>query len=415
MLIAHILRKLDPAEWSGTEMAIQRLLDGLRAHGVQARVFCPRLPLPAEPDPLVRAGVPVHRFRAFVPVLGLSQERRRQLVSVGGNLMSFQLLPTLWRQRDLAVIHTHTLGRLGGIGLTVARQRRLPFVVTIHGGLLDLPKKLQQTFNEPLDHGWEWGKLFGLLFQSHRLLRDADAILTCNSREAALLQQQLPAKRVVVQPHGVPLHLYQKDHSVAALTAFPQLANRDVLLCLGRLDPVKNQGWLLDQLPAIVQKHPRALLVLAGPCTDEPYGRLLREKIQKADFSAHVLLTGGLPPNDPRVIGLLQTARVLLLPSLSETFGLVILEAWAAGTMVISARASGPAALVRSGNNGWLFDLEDPAGFHQALERTLGDRMEARSMVQRGRELAAQYGIEAVAAHLRTLYEELVEEKLCTT
>src|SRR5690349_24413419 len=187
MRVAHLLRKLDPAEWSGTEMAIQRLFDGLRANGVDPVVYCPRLQTNGAQDPLRSSGFEVQRFKAFVPILGLSRQRKRQLVSVGGNLLSFDLLPTLWRDRDLAVMHAHTLGRIGGIALTVAKQRQVPFVVTIHGGVLDLPENIRRSFNAPIEHGWEWGKLFGLLFQSHRLFRDADAILTCHEKEASLL------------------------------------------------------------------------------------------------------------------------------------------------------------------------------------------------------------------------------------
>jgi len=396
-------------------MAIQRLFDGLRDNGVDPVVFCPKLDRGDVADPIAQSGFEVQRFRAFVPVWGLSAQRRRQLVSVGGNLMSFDLIHTLWRERDLAVMHAHALGRIGGIALTIAKQRRVPFVVTIHGGVLDLPDRIKQSFNAPVDHGWEWGKLFGVLFQSHRLFCDADAILTCNATEAALLQKQLPAKRIVVQPHGVPLDIYGKDERAGALAAFPQIQGRQVILCLGRIDPVKNQGWLLEHAPEIFRRFPQAFLVLAGPCTDEPYGEQIGRQIQRLGLGKRVLLTGGLPPNDPRVVGLLQSAAVLVLPSLSETFGLVILEAWAAGAPVISARASGPSALVEQGRNGWLFDLSDPAGFFQALGRTLNDPGEAREMALRGREVTQRYSMTALAAKLKGLYEELIEERRCTT
>ncbi len=241
MRVVHLLRKLDPAEWSGTETAIQRLFEGLRAHGVQPVVYCPRLDHNGTPDPLARAGYEIQRFRAFVPVLGLSPQRRRQLVSVGGNLMSFDLLPALWRDKEFSVMHAHTLGRLGGLALSMAKRRHVPFVVTIHGGVFDLPAKLKASFNAPAD-GWEWGKLFGLLFRSHRLFLDADAILTCNATEALELQGRFPGKRIQVQAHGVPLERYQEDHRLAAQAAFPQIKDRQVLLCLGRIDPVKNQA-----------------------------------------------------------------------------------------------------------------------------------------------------------------------------
>ena len=411
MRVAHVLRKLDPAQWGGTETALQRMFDGLRENGVHSVVYCPRLEQNNADDPLVRAGFRVERFRAFVPVLGMPRRRKRQLVAVGGNLLSFDLLPSLRREEDISIIHCHTLGRIAGISLTAARKRRLPFVVSIHGGVLDLPEKVKKSFNESGDGGLDWGKVFGVLFRSHRVLSEADAIVTCNTKEAALLREQDPARRVVVQPHGVPVEMYRRDHRDAARAAFPQIQGREVLLSLGRVDPIKNQHWLLDQAPAVFRAHPNAILVLAGACTDEPYGKLIHDQLQALGLQQKVLLTGGLPQGDPRLIGLLQNSSVLLLPSLSETFGLVLLEAWAAGTMVISSRTSGASALIQHGYNGWLFDLDDPAGFHKALDWTLTDTALCRQMVTRGaKRVEEEFSIRAVTGKMKGLYEELQAE-----
>src|SRR2546426_3592422 len=111
---------------------------------------------------------------------GISTERKRQLLAVGGNLMSFDLIARLVREPNAAVMHTHTLGRLGGIALTSARLRRIPLVVTIHGGFLDLPEPMKNNFRNAHNGGLEWGKLFGALLRSRRLLKDADAVVTCN-------------------------------------------------------------------------------------------------------------------------------------------------------------------------------------------------------------------------------------------
>src|SRR5262249_3675702 len=148
---------------------------------------------------------------------------------------------------------------------------------------------------------------------------------------------------------------------------------RKVLLSLGRIDPIKNQTWLLEQAPEIFKKYPDATLVLAGPCTDEPYGQLIERQKQQLGLNGQLLLTGGLASQDQRLVGLLQLADVLILPSVSETFGLVLLEAWAAGTVVLASRTSGASAIVEDGQNGWLFDLEQPASFHQGLEHLLSD------------------------------------------
>jgi glycosyltransferase involved in cell wall biosynthesis len=241
MRVVHLLRKYNPAEWGGTETAIQRLFDGLRQQRVTPMAYCPRIENPATPDPLTEAGFAVKRFHACVPIWGISRERKRQLVSVGGNLMSFDLLGCLLRERDVAMMHTHTMGRLGGIALIAAKLRRVPFVVTIHGGALDLSNALKDSFRRPVLGGVEWGKIFGVLFQARRLFVDADAIITCNYKEAALLRKQHPNKTVVVQPHGVPTGLYRKDHRETAREAFPQIKNKQMLLSVGRIDSVKNQ------------------------------------------------------------------------------------------------------------------------------------------------------------------------------
>ena len=144
------------------------------------------------------------------PSLGLSRQRRRQLLSVGGNLMSFDLLSLLWKERDASVIHTHTLGRLGGIARLVAKLRHIPFVVSIDGGLLDLPRKIREEFNAPVRGGLDWGKLFGCLLGSRRLLRDADCIITCNETEAGLLRKKYPTKRIYVQPSSRPLRFISR-------------------------------------------------------------------------------------------------------------------------------------------------------------------------------------------------------------
>src|SRR5258706_426877 len=182
--------------------------------------------------------------------------------------------PTEWGGTESAVhVHTHTLGRLGGISSAVARGGGLPFVVSIHGGLLDLPPAMKVALNDTSHAGFEWGKIFGLLLRSRRLIHHADAVFACNYREAELLRQDYPGKRIEVQPHGIPMAPYQQNHRAAAREAFPQIRERQVLLCAGRIDPGKNQAWLIAQAPEILRNHPEAMIGLAGGCTNETYGQ----------------------------------------------------------------------------------------------------------------------------------------------
>src|SRR4051812_23212650 len=309
MRIAHLLRKYDPSEWGGTETAIERLARGLYAEGVGSVVFAPRLPEPSSAaDPLVGAGAAVRRFRAFVSSWGISRERRQQMIAVGGNVMSFDLIGSLWREPAVEVIHSHALGRLGAIGRAVARGRRLPFVLSVHGGAYDLPIAVRQELHRPAAGGWDWGKPLGLILRARHLFKEADAIVTCNPREAELIRERHPGRRVVVQPHGVPLALFTPDHRSIARQAFPMVQGRDVLLVPGRIDPTKNQEWLVAQAAELVRRHPRVLLVLVGACTHRAYGDALEARIAREGLSDSILLAGKLPPGDPRLIGLFQEA-----------------------------------------------------------------------------------------------------------
>src|SRR5882724_2235722 len=314
MRVAHLLRKYDLTEWGGTETAIQGLTTGLAERGVDSIVYAPKSAHPStNPDPLSAAGIALRRFHAWVPVWGIPAERKRQLVAVGGNLISFDLFRDLGRQPGLDVIHSHALGRLGAIGRAVARRRRIPFVLSVHGGVYDLPPAVRQDLTRTSGCGWDWGRPFGFLFRARHLFSEADAIVVCNPSEAAFIRGHHPGRRVVVQPHGVPAARFACDQRAAARAAFPVICDRAVFLVPGRIDPTKNQDWLVAQAAALARRHPRMLLVLAGPCTDPAYGEALRARVDREGLRDSVLLTGALPPGDPRLIGLFQEARAVVL------------------------------------------------------------------------------------------------------
>lgn len=412
MRVAHLLRKYDPTEWGGTETAIERLAAGLAGRDVASIVFAPRLPhAGAAADPLVAAGCVVRRFRAFVPIWGISAARRQQMIAVGGNVLSFDLMRGLWREPGLDVIHAHALGRLGAIGRAVARERRLPFVLSVHGGAYDLPPAVRAELHRPAAGGWDWGKPLGWLLRARQLFAECDAIITVNGREAALIRARHPGRRVWVQPHGVPAADFAVDHRPAARAAFPEICDRAVLLLPGRIDPVKNQDWVVAQAAELARRHPRVLLVLAGPCTQHEYGAALAARIAREGLGHRVRLTGKLPPGDARLIGLFQEAQAVVLPSLSETFGLVILEAWAAGTPVIASRTSGALALVADGVNGSLFELERPESFHAALDRLWAQPGRRAEWGAAGRaKVVAEFDTTVLARRMEQFYAELIAE-----
>jgi glycosyltransferase involved in cell wall biosynthesis len=276
---------------------------------------------------------------------------------------------------------------------------------------LDLPAAARQQLTEPLKGGMEWGKAFGWLLGARRVLERADAVLTCNGTEARLLKHQFPDKIVLRQPHGVVTRCYREDHRATAAQAFPQIAGKQVLLVVGRIDPVKNQTWIVGQLPRALEQHPGLHLILAGACTDEAYGKSIKKEIRNLALEPFVTLTGGLPANSEQLIGLFQSAAAVVLPSLSETFGLVIVEAWAAGAPVLASRTSGALDLIRDGEDGWLFDTAEPAMFHTRLDDVLRSPDRARELGQTGqRRVETEFDCALLTRRVKDLYEELMRE-----
>ena len=411
MNVAHILRKYEPAQWGGTETAVQRLVLGLARHGCDSTVHAPAAVADTAADPLRDAGAKIVRYHAFAPVSFISKRQREELVSWGGNLFSFDLFWHLLRG-DAGVVHSHALNRLAGIGLSAARLKGVPHVVTLHGGALDIPDAIRDKLAAPLNGGLEWGKALGALVRSRRVLELTDAIFTCNPQEAALLRQKYPHQRVIVQPHCVPADQYAVDHRAAALRAFPQIKERDLIIKVARLDPAKNLPWLVRQMPEIKRRHPRAMLVLAGAATTREVLEELQREISRLGLENDVLLTGGLAAGSPELIGLIQCARVFALSSTAEPFGIVIIEAWAAGTPVLASRTSGALSLIEHGRTGLLHSLDQPAEFHQGLDAILGSDSLRRDLAARARErVLADFDVPSISGRLARVYQELAELK----
>jgi glycosyltransferase involved in cell wall biosynthesis len=293
-----------------------------------------------------------------------------------------------------------------------ARARRVPFVLSVHGGAYDLPASVREGLHRPTASGWDWGRPLGLVLRARRLLDRADAIITYNPREAALIRERHPRARVLAEAHGIDTSVYTRDCRAAAQSAFPGLSTRPFLLTLGRVDPVKNQDWLVSEAAGLVRRHPGTLIVFVGACTNEAYGSAVKQRIESLGLQDSVRILGSLPSGAAVLVGLLQLARAVVLPSTSETFGIVILEAWAAGTPVISSRTSGALGRITEGVDGFLFDLEDPAAFHAAAGRILGDPGLRERMGAAARTRAiGEFDMSVCARRMRLVYEDLVHGK----
>lgn len=397
MKIVHIPRRFAPQYWGGTESVLASLCRELKDLGHQQLVLTTRA-LDATPQSQLE-GVPVHRFPYFYPYLGLSSQAQEQLDKRGGNLFSWQLGWHLWRQPQLDLIHLHTGKRLGGLARWVARRKKIPYVMSLHGGVYDVPAGEAASWTEPTRGSLEWGKVLGWMVGSRRLLDDADLILCLGRKEQARLQQAHPGTRVEWFPNGVQAHRFaQGDRRPWRQRC--GLADSDrLLLCVGRLDPQKNQALALQVLARLPDSHH---LLLLGACTDSQYLESLKQMAQQLGVSQRV--HGWEAASGQSLVDAYAACDVFFLPSVHEPFGIVVLEAWAAGKPVLASRVGGLVDLVEEGVTGWLFPSNQAEAAVQMLQN-MGDGQEVA-----GRALAhcqQNYDWKTLSLRLQTLYQEV--------
>jgi len=179
-----------------------------------------------------------------------------------------------------------------------------------------------------------------------------------------------------------------------------------VLLYVGRFTAVK-------RLPLLIAAHARvnerlgtpAPLVLVGGYPGEWEGehplaaaaRLGNHHVFLAGWRAHELLPQAL-----------NAADLLVLPSVGEAFGLVLVEAMACGLPVVACASHGPAAIVADGKTGWLVPPDGLDVLTDALVAAANDREERRARGERAYAESRRYGWPTIARGLASLYEELL-------
>ncbi|KAA6183171.1 glycosyltransferase family 4 protein [Thiohalocapsa marina] len=406
MKIIQVPRRFVLSEWGGTETTILQTSRALQQAGHEAAIFT-SLALSDQRRESI-AGVPVRRFPYSYPFFGLSAADRRDMDRKGGNLLSLSLLLGLLREPGVDILHAHTGKRVGGLVRTAARLRGIPYVVTLHGGFFAVPKGEMEQMLAPIRNTFEWGRAFGALLGARRVLEDADAVICVGGDEYAAAKARLPDKRVELIPNGVDCDAFAQGDAAAFRAAHGIAPERRILLCVSRIDYQKNQIGLVEALARVTGPIPQAHLVLIGPVTVAGYRDRLMARIEELGLGDRVTLVPGLRPDDPLLAGAYHAAEVFCLPSLHEPFGIVILEAWAAGRPVVASRVGGIPSFTQDGDDILLAEPGDSADLAARLLQVLQDQPLAARIAEAGRIKARRdYAWSAIAARLLEIYREL--------
>jgi glycosyltransferase involved in cell wall biosynthesis len=410
MQVLQVPRRFVRSDWGGTETVILETSKALQALGHHTEIYCPRAL--STQDHEVIDGIPVTRFDYVYPYFGLSETARVQMDRKGGNLFSFPLMRGLRRFPNLDLIHLHAGKRLGAIGRYVAAQRKLPYVISLHGGVYDVPAGEAQTWTAPAQGTLEWGKVLGWWVGARRVLDDAAAIICVGQKELMETQARHPKQKVVHLPNGVDARRFARcgaggDGGFRARRGIA--SDAFVILVVGRIDPQKNQLLAVRLLAELRREMPGAHLVLVGPVTNAEYDQSLSKEISALGVGAHVTLIRGLETSDPDLVNAYHAADLFLLPSVHEPFGIVILEAWAAGLPVVASNVGGVPSFVSDGENGCLFPSGDLGALLSAVRALIGDPDRRRNIADAGRKKATEeFGWDRITRRLVSIYEEAI-------
>lgn len=409
--VIHVPRRFVAEEWGGTETVILEISRQQQRAGLSP-VIMTSMALANSREEVI-GGVPVKRYPYCYPFFGLSSGDRAALDKKGGNLLSLSLFFAMYRAKNVRLYHAHALKRVGGEVRTAARLRKKPFVVSLHGGVFDVPKAELGAMLKPIENKTEWGKPFGALFGSRKVLADADYVICVGQSEMEKAKRELTHDRIAYLPNGVDCAKFTTGDGAAFRAKHQIPADALLVLNISRIDSQKNQLLLLEAFAKFQAQQPGAFLILIGPETQPSYAAKLREFVAANQLVQRVKILPGLRNDNPELVQAFHACDVFVLPSMHEPFGIVVLEAWSAGRPVIASRVGGLQALVRDGETGLFIDPNAPdaaADLAAKLGRLAAEPAFRAQIGEAGlREARANYDWTKIGQQLENLYQRAEE------
>jgi len=330
---------------------------------------------------LTVAGMPV---AVAAPIASpIAEHARTQNVAVHdfaprtkyGDLFAVKRLNTIMR----SVNATHAvLLRSQDISLAALSHRALPNV------LWTFYQQMQSAVNKrDLLHRWMYSHLALWLTLTERMRND---VLRCTT---------MPADRIHVIPLGRDLAAFDplRINPETARQRFSLPPHTPIVGMIGRLDPQKGQEDLLRAVPVVRRTHPKACYVIAGEETRDEHGyaSTLRSLVETLGISDVVQFL----PQTNDVAQLLSTFDVFVMPSHSETYGLILIEAMAMARPIIATDAGGVPELARHDKEALLVLPKSPGHLARAITRLLDSaQMRARLATAARDRALAEFGEE---------------------
>ncbi|MCY3786661.1 MAG: glycosyltransferase [bacterium] len=396
VLSMHTSPLLQPGagDSGGMNVYVRELSAALAHRRTECSVYVRRFSAEWPPEICVEPGLRVVHIPAGPP--GVPKE------ALAGTLDAFTegVLADIRRTGGVDAIHAHYwLSGVAGHRIKHALDR--PLVTTFHtlARVKESPGEAETT---------------GRARAEEEVVACSDVVCANGPTEAEQLVRLYgaPADRVEIVAPGVEHALFSPGDPEGARAAL-DLGPEPVLLFVGRVQPLKGLELAVRTLAALGDRYGAAkLLVVGGPSGQQGRAELARVRRLTAAGGLEGRVRFVAPQPHHRLATYYRAADVVLVPSRSESFGLVALEAAACGTPVVAAEVGGLKALVRHGRTGFLVADRDPRSWAQRVEEILEDRLTAAAMALEAAAVARGHSWDATAELLAGCYRRLQQRRL---
>lgn len=369
---------------NGVSTSIETFRQTLVGHGVEVRLVVPRYHDEPEEAGIVR-----------VPGRPIPGDREDRLV--GWRAMHRAVLAAA---QDCDLIHIQTPFIAHYAGLKAARTLGLPVVATYH----TLFEEYLQHYAPILPAGWLKAQARAF---SRRQCNALDAVIVPSTAMRERLESYGVTSPLQVLPTGIPLARFARGNGPAFRVRHGIALGRPVALFVGRVAHEKNIGFLLEALVHARRLRPEVLLVVAG---EGPAMADLKAQVRALGLLGAVHFIGYLD-RDRELPDCYAAADVFVFASRTETQGLVLLEAMAAGLPVIAIAEMGTIDILAPGRGAFCPPPEAQA-FGDMLGHFLNHADAWRHLAGEAPGYAAEWSDAAMAGRLATLYRNLAGLKI---
>ncbi len=394
MLSLHTSPFVQPGQGDsgGMNVYIRELVSSLAHKGALCSIYVRRWDKALPKEVLIEPGVRLVHIDAGDP--RLSKDDLSDVVDEFSEGVERDLL----LKPSVDVLHANYW--LSGVsGHTLKHQLGIPLVTTFH--TLGRAKVSSGEFDPSVR-----------AVKEQEVIDCSEVVVANSSAEASQLRglYGAPDERIAIVPLGVQHAFFAPGNQDAARSALG-LEDGPIVMFVGRLQPLKGADLAIEMFAALGMENGTLLIVggASGTSGNEEV-RMLKQQVKRMGIEPQVRL---IPPQPHHILSTFYRASdVVVVPSKSESFGLVALEAAACGTPVVTASVGGLQDLVVHGETGFLVDQRDPKLYAHYAYQILKNPLLAAEMAMSAVEKAQQYSWSKTSEQVLAIYDSVTSKAL---